>query len=763
MSFFEVIETVGKTIDGVGVAVIAVGALISAAGVIPRLKTGSAYRVFREQLGRSILLGLEFLVAADIIRTVAVTPDARSVAVLGGIVLIRTFLSFSLQLEVTGYWPWQNARQRAGRRRGNRDGTPAVSKETRRARRRRIFDAIRKTPPEPLAPPDSHQQADIAAMLREIGIALVEVEQPTQLVQARLSEIAAQYTTKPVRIVVLPTVLVIQLGTEGYEVDTTTTYSLQLDMAGRIDDIATLASVGAITPADAIEAIKAARNLRPRFGPVATTIGYAVTTVGFGMVINPTWASLPGYLFLGLIVGGIAQLGRPFPTLNTVLPTLAAMLVTILATWFVADTANDGLLRVIAPPLVATLPGMALTIGAMELASSQIISGASRLVYGIAQLAMLVFGVALGVHVAGEVLPQTPSTQMGAWSLYVAIAVVAVGLYVYLSAPRGSLIWLTLAIAVALVGQAVAAKVRRGSVFGVHRRVPVRAVRHAGGADQDLTLGGRDDVGRLLVPGAGRAELRVGDPGRHGRQRRGGQPRGDGRSDPLHRPRHRRRVERLPHQSTADCRGRRDWPNRTWGSFTGVDDLTAVADWMSGQGLGEGPISDVSEIVGGTQNIMLRFRRSGRDYVFRRGPRHLRPVSNKVILRETRVLAALADSDVPHPHLIAACEDTAVLGDAVFYLMEPVDGFNAGSALPALHAGDGGDPARDGAVDGRRRGPPRCRRSRRGRAGGLRQGRRIPGTPSAAVAFGARVLPRLRQLSGPADRRRRVGGHLAAA
>ena len=111
MSFFEVIETVGKTIDGVGVTVIAVGALISAAGVIPRLKTGSAYRVFREQLGRSILLGLEFLVAADIIRTVAITPDARSVAILGGIVLIRTFLSFSLQLEVTGYWPWQKARQ----------------------------------------------------------------------------------------------------------------------------------------------------------------------------------------------------------------------------------------------------------------------------------------------------------------------------------------------------------------------------------------------------------------------------------------------------------------------------------------------------------------------------------------------------------------------------------------------------------------------------------------------------------------------------
>lgn len=111
MNFFEVIETVGKSIDAVGVSVIAVGALISAAGVVPRLKTGQAYRVFREQLGRSILLGLEFLVAADIIRTVAVTPDARSVAVLGGIVLIRTFLSFSMELEITGYWPWQKSRR----------------------------------------------------------------------------------------------------------------------------------------------------------------------------------------------------------------------------------------------------------------------------------------------------------------------------------------------------------------------------------------------------------------------------------------------------------------------------------------------------------------------------------------------------------------------------------------------------------------------------------------------------------------------------
>ena len=68
-----------------------------------------AYRVVRTVFGRSILLGLEFLVAADIIRTVAVEPSLENVAVLGVIVLIRTFLSFSLEVEIDGTLPWRRA------------------------------------------------------------------------------------------------------------------------------------------------------------------------------------------------------------------------------------------------------------------------------------------------------------------------------------------------------------------------------------------------------------------------------------------------------------------------------------------------------------------------------------------------------------------------------------------------------------------------------------------------------------------------------
>ncbi len=113
MSLLEFIETVGKSMDAVGVAVIALGALGSVVVAATKLgKKVEIYRPLRRQLGASILLGLEFLVAADIIRTVALTPDLRSVSILGAIVLIRTFLSYSLQLEVTGYLPWQGAKAR---------------------------------------------------------------------------------------------------------------------------------------------------------------------------------------------------------------------------------------------------------------------------------------------------------------------------------------------------------------------------------------------------------------------------------------------------------------------------------------------------------------------------------------------------------------------------------------------------------------------------------------------------------------------------
>ena len=110
MSYPEIVETVGSAIDVAGVLLIIAGLLIAGGRYLLNFRSeAGGYILFRQDIGRAILLGLEVLVAGDIIKTVAVKPTPIGVAVLGGIVLIRTFLSFSLEAELNGRFPWQRA------------------------------------------------------------------------------------------------------------------------------------------------------------------------------------------------------------------------------------------------------------------------------------------------------------------------------------------------------------------------------------------------------------------------------------------------------------------------------------------------------------------------------------------------------------------------------------------------------------------------------------------------------------------------------
>ncbi|SEM39171.1 DUF1622 domain-containing protein [Nonomuraea pusilla] len=112
MSFAGVVERVGQGVDAAGVVIIVLGALLATARFVQlvgrrRQPLQESYRAYRQGLGRAILLGLEFLVAGDIIKTVAVAPTFAGVGVLALIVLVRTFLSFSLEVELENRLPWQ--------------------------------------------------------------------------------------------------------------------------------------------------------------------------------------------------------------------------------------------------------------------------------------------------------------------------------------------------------------------------------------------------------------------------------------------------------------------------------------------------------------------------------------------------------------------------------------------------------------------------------------------------------------------------------
>ncbi len=109
----RIVELTALLFEAGGTFAMSIGAVV-ALGLALRDAAGGAamvFRSFRNRLGRAIILGLELLVAADILRTISTQPTLQQVVVLGIVVLIRTFLSFSLEIELEGRWPWQGGRR----------------------------------------------------------------------------------------------------------------------------------------------------------------------------------------------------------------------------------------------------------------------------------------------------------------------------------------------------------------------------------------------------------------------------------------------------------------------------------------------------------------------------------------------------------------------------------------------------------------------------------------------------------------------------
>lgn len=122
--------------------------------------------------------------------------------------------------------------------------------------------------------------------------------------------------------------------------------------------------------------------------------------------------------------------------------------------------------------------------------------------------------------------------------------------------------------------------------------------------------------------------------------------------------------------------------------FDGLIHWGRLAEWLDSQDLpGDGAVKEVIQLTGGTQNNLFLMRRQGGAFVMRRPPQHLRKNSNETMLREARVLRALAGSNVPHPRFLSVCDDPSVIG-AFFYLMEPLEGFSLRGKLPGQYATD---------------------------------------------------------------------------
>jgi len=298
----------------------------------------------------------------------------------------------------------------------------------------------------------------LPGLLGAVGAALLASTSATNDVQDTLNELASRYGKPELRVFVLPTLILIE--------DPTTTppqtavfpaegEPLRLDQVGAIDHIVRHALAEQPPPDDVIAQIAEVTAKSPRFGPFLTVLGHTLLTLGFGLVVNPALSALPVYAVLGVVVGTIVLYGSRISTLALILPVFTAFTVTVLVGLVARPLVDDNSLRLVAPSLVSFLPGLTLTIAAVELTSGQVMAGASRLVYGIARLGLLTFGVFAGLSVIEGTATSSSGSQLGAWAPWCGLLLVGLGYYMFESAPRGSLVWILYALVVAYAAQSL--------------------------------------------------------------------------------------------------------------------------------------------------------------------------------------------------------------------------------------------------------------------------------------------------------------------
>jgi len=323
-------------------------------------------------------------------------------------------------------------------------------------RARGALDALQSpaTAPDPTEPDAT---AGVAEMLGQIGATLLAASQATSDVEETLYRLAARYGRSDLRVFVLPTLVLIEDSGAGpsqtafFPADQD---ALRLDQAGAVEELVRRAFDARTDPEVVIAGVAKIRTAEPRFGPFLSVVGYMLLTVGFGLVLNPTLTALPVYVVLGVIVGVIVFVGARLPTLSLILPVATAFAVTLLISLLVRPLVHDDVLRLVAPSLVSFLPGLTLTIAAVELTSGQMMAGASRLVYGIARLGLLAFGVFAGISVGGQPPPASgAATQLGSWAPWVGILLVAIGYYFFSATPHRSFLWILYALVVAYSAQ----------------------------------------------------------------------------------------------------------------------------------------------------------------------------------------------------------------------------------------------------------------------------------------------------------------------
>jgi uncharacterized membrane protein YjjP (DUF1212 family) len=318
-------------------------------------------------------------------------------------------------------------------------------------------------PPGKAAPPDT---AVLLEFMFRLGQGYLACGEQTAKVELLLRRTASAYGMRKSRVVAFPTAVFISVHDSTGERVTLAECEpqmLRLDQMADLYALGEAAQAGKVEPHEGLERLAAIRRQKGRFGKVGLVAGHIILTVGLALVLMPTRTNLAAAAVLGLIVGLLKLFNRGRAVLAVPLPVIAAAAVSALVFLAIRRGIPVDPLHALVPPLVTFLPGGMLTLGMVEFAYGDVVSGASRLIAGFVQLILLAFGLAIGavlvgyapadlVYSAGDYV----KVDWAPWAPWAGVLVFGVGVYLHFSAPKNSLQWMILVLLMAYSAQRLA-------------------------------------------------------------------------------------------------------------------------------------------------------------------------------------------------------------------------------------------------------------------------------------------------------------------
>ena len=302
----------------------------------------------------------------------------------------------------------------------------------------------------------SHLQ--VRRLLVHLGAAMVATGQPVSDVEDEVLEVAARVGFPDTQIAAAPTGVTITLGSGEPATFEAVQGSLRLDQAVEVRTIRYRLIEGSLSLDQAVDQLLALSSRPPRYPAWLANLGWLGIAAGIAFILQPGWPNVAFSVLGGAGVVALVRLSQRVRLVSTLLPTLAAFLVACLVFAGAQAGLLDGPLRTLLPPLAVLLPGALIVTAMSELATGDMVAGASRLIFGTVQLLLFTLGIAAAARLFDlppEQLTNVRVDTIGWWAAPLGLVLITVGIGLLESPPLRLLPWIALVLVLAFAAQSL--------------------------------------------------------------------------------------------------------------------------------------------------------------------------------------------------------------------------------------------------------------------------------------------------------------------